>query len=176
VGVAVVVVTGLGSSGTASVSQPSPTCRAAPVHYTPYPGGAGALKTLPWIRGEPSSLGLVGLLWYWPEDWMAHRVGRARIFTGGEAPAGYSTKVMWVFTSSLAKRVSTGGSLVVQGQRLDGFGRSWQRFTEISYEGRNGAPSYASIIRLATPGCWRLRLTAGGLRATVTMEAVPSSR
>jgi hypothetical protein len=170
---AVAILVGLASSSSGSPStQAASACKAASVHYTPSPGATGVLKTLPWVGGMPSRLGLVGLLWYWPEDWRAQRLGRARIFTGGEAPGGYSTKVMWVFTSNAAKRTAAGRLLIVKGNRLDGPGKSWQRFAAISYAGQNGAPSYASIIKLPAAGCWRLDLSAGALRATLTIEAV----
>jgi hypothetical protein len=47
-----------------------------------------------------------------------------------------------------------------------------QTFAEIWYEGQNGAPSYASIIDLPSPGCWRLTLTTGDLKATIDLRAV----
>jgi hypothetical protein len=60
-------------------------------------------------------------------------VRKARIFTGGMAPAG---------------------------------------FAGIGYEGSGGAPSYASIIDVPKPGCWRLTLTTGKVTATVDLRAV----
>ncbi|MGH3111743.1 MAG: hypothetical protein ACRDQT_12595, partial [Gaiellaceae bacterium] len=71
-------------------------CRPARVNYT-HPGGDNRLARQPWVRGEPRTVGLVGLLWYWPENWRQNRLSVARIFTGGVAPAGYSTKILWAF-------------------------------------------------------------------------------
>jgi hypothetical protein len=114
---------------------------------------------------------LVGLLWYWPENWRLSRLRSARIFTGGVAPAGYSTKILWAFLAPSAK--GRGGSqLLVRGRRLDGLGSFRQEFAAISYEGQRGAPSYASIINVPKPGCWRLQLSTGSLRASVVFRAV----
>jgi hypothetical protein len=150
------------------------SCNTARVYYTPYPGGATGLTGIPWVRGTSGGLELVGLLWYWPTRWHAQGVRRALIYTGGETPDGHgpTMKILWAFLSAQAKRLDDGTALIVQGERLDGPGRSWQRFTPIGYEGQNGAPSYASIISLRTAGCWRLHLAAGRLRASVVFQAV----
>lgn len=146
-------------------------CSAARVNYTRYPGGDARLARLPWVRGQPRNVGLVGQLWYWPENWQQSRLSSARIFTGGIAPAGYSTKILWAFLAPSAK--GRGGSrLVVRGRRLDGPGSFRQEFAPISYEGQRGAPSYASIINVPKPGCWRLQLSAGALRASLVFRAV----
>jgi hypothetical protein len=151
-------------------------CSAAPLHAPPYPGHAPGLGRLPWVAGAPPSLGLVGLVWYWPRAWA--NVHSARIYTGGTTPGGGNgpnMKILWVFTAPAAKRAYTragGGDLVVQGARLDAPGKTRQRFASITYAGQNGAPSFASIVDLPAAGCWRLRLSTGGLRATVTFLAV----
>ena len=148
-------------------------CTAAPVHPGPYPGHAPGLDRLPWVSGQPASLGLVGLIWYWPEG--SADVQRAQIYTGGTTPGGQgpNMKILWAFLSPRAKRLYSGGNLIVQGTRLDGGARkTWQRFASIGYAGQSGAPSFASIIDLTSPGCWRLRLSAGGLHATVDVLAV----
>lgn len=98
----------------------------------------------------------------------------ARIFAGGAAPAGYSTKILWVFTGTYA-RSRAGRQLVVRGRRLDQPGTFTQQFAAISYAGQRGAPSYASIVDVPSPGCWRLRLESGTLRATVELLAVAGS-
>ena len=66
------------------------------------------MSGIPWIAGEPRELGLVGLLWYWPEDW--RDVNRAQVFTGGVAPQGYSAKVLWAFLAPEAQRSATTAS------------------------------------------------------------------
>ncbi|HET7044291.1 MAG TPA: hypothetical protein VFI37_05525 [Gaiellaceae bacterium] len=147
-------------------------CRPASMHYAPYPGGAPGLGRLPWVRADSQGLGLVALLWYWPDGWRARRVAGARIFTRGRAPDGRSTKILWAFLSPKAERAYRGGNLIVRGRRLDGPGTTWQQFVGIGYAGQKGAPSFASIVRLPTAGCWRLRLGAGGLHASVVLSAV----
>lgn len=136
-------------------------------HDKPYPGANRDLHGIPWIEGKPT--GLVGLLGYWREAWGRSR--EARIFTGGVAPEGYSAKVLWVFLAPAARdRGAT--ELMVRGRRLDGGGRFRDTFAAIGFEGQRGEPSYASIIDVPLPGCWRLTLTTGELRATVDLRAV----
>jgi hypothetical protein len=119
--------------------------------------------------------GLVALLWYWPEDWQKEHLREARIFTGGVAPAGYNVKILWAFVAREAK--GRGGSEVtVEGRRLDGAGSFRQEFAAISYEGQEGAPSYASIIDVPELGCWRLSLSTGDLRAHVVCARQALSR
>jgi hypothetical protein len=40
------------------------------------------------------------------------------------------------------------------------------------YSGQRGAPSYASVIDVPEPGCWRLHLSTGSLRASVVFRAI----
>jgi hypothetical protein len=141
------------------------------VQYQAYPGSGDGLSELPWVRGEPSDAGLVGLLWYWPEDWQRQHLREARIFTGGVAPAGYNVKILWAFLAPSAKHRG-GGDLVIEGKRLDGPGATRQTFAAIQYAGQRGAPSYASIVDLPRPGCWRLTLTTGDLKANIDFRAV----
>jgi hypothetical protein len=161
-----------GEAGTAA--EPVHTtkgCATARVRYTPYPGGDRRLDALPWVRGEPARTGLVGLLWYWPFEWRQRGVRAARIYTGGSAAAGYSTKILWVFTARSARgRGAT--RLAVRGRRLDAPGSFRQEFAAVSYAGQRGAPSYASIVDVPSAGCWRLELSTGSLRASLNFQAV----
>jgi hypothetical protein len=100
-------------------------------------------------------------------------VPRAQVFTGGVAPAGYS-KVLWAFLDPSA-RGQAGEQLVVEARQRDGPGRRRDTFSAISHEGQEGAPSYVSSVELDRPGCCRLFLTTGDLRAHVDIEAVPMS-
>jgi hypothetical protein len=144
-------------------------CRPAKVHQAPYPGHGRGLDELPWIAGTPRELGLVGLVWFFsPEQ---GTVRRARIWTHGTAPQGYNTKMLWVFLGRGA-RDRAGNELRVTGRRMDGPGRFSDSFVAVGYEGADDNPSYASIIDIPKPGCWRLTLTTGSLRATVDMRAV----
>jgi hypothetical protein len=158
------------AAGGAQAAQQS-SCGASVVHYTPYPGGAAGLGQLPWIRGTSAGLGLVGLLWYWPQAWREQQIDGALIYPGGTTPSGGNTKILWAFLSPKAKRAYAGGPLIVKGERLDAPGKTWQRFVPIAYAGQNGAPSFASGITVPSEGCWRLQLGAGGLHATVVFQA-----
>jgi hypothetical protein len=143
------------------------------VNYAPSPSGDPRLARLAWVRGKPLGLGLLGLLWYWPTEWREQRVRTARIFTGGRAPAGYSTKILWTFVGPSAAG-GGGARLLVRGTKLDGTGTFSQQFSPISFTGERG-PSFASIVNVPEPGCWRLDLTTGGLRGSVVFLAVASS-
>jgi hypothetical protein len=166
-----VLATAIGMASPQAEGGAGAACKPARVQYTPYPGGDRRLAGLVWVRGEPRTDGLVGQLWYWPENWRENRLSSARIFTGGVAPAGYSTKILWAFLAPSAKGRG-GPQLLVRGRRLDGPGRFRQEFGAISYEGQRGAPSYASIVNVPRPGCWRLQLSTGDLRASVVFRAV----
>lgn len=155
----------------AATAPPAGSCGAARVLYAPYPGADRRLSRIPWLRADAGSSGLVGLLWYWPKDWHQARVREARIFTHGQARGGSSTKILWAF---LDRRVRNGGAweAVVKGRRLDADGSFTQRFAAVFYDDQDGAPSYASIIDIPVAGCWKLTLTSGNLRGSVTLRAV----
>jgi hypothetical protein len=155
----------------AAHAAPQSTCSAALVHFTPYPGEGVGLRQLPWVRGASDGLGLVGLIWYWPQAWREQQIDRALIYPGGTTPNGGSTKILWAFLTPKARRAYTGGPLTVRGERLDAPGKTWQRFVPIAYAGQNSAPSFASGITLPAEGCWRLHLGSGALHATVVFEA-----
>jgi hypothetical protein len=65
-----------------------------------------------------------------------------------------------------------GDELFLTGHDLDGSGTVQDTFAAIDYEGRRGAPSYAAILDLPEPGCWRLTLTTGELIGTFDIQAV----
>ena len=97
-----------------------------------------------------------------------------RVYTGGTAPQGWNIKILWAFLEPSAKRRAD-TDLTVHGTRLDGPGTFRETFAGIGYEGSRGAPSYASVIDVPKPGCWRLTLTTGTLSATVDVRAVAAS-
>jgi hypothetical protein len=170
--VALFVLAGCGGSEPAPADRaaaPAPDCRPARVHHTPYPGSDTQQYGIPWIAGEPRTDGLVALLWYWNDRWGKSRT--AWIFTGGTAPEDYNAKVLWAFLAP-ESRDRGGAELVVEGRNLSGRGRFRETFAAISYAGQDGAPSYASIIDLPTPGCWRLTAKTDDLEGTVYLRAV----
>jgi hypothetical protein len=164
-----------GSAGSASPASRA-ACPTSTVHYTHYPGTAAGLGNLPWVGASPASEGLVGLLVYWREDWRAAHLATAQMYSGGQAPnGGLKMKILWAFLAPKAKRATDAQMLTVKARRLDGPGKTWQRFTAISYSGQNRAPSYASVINLPVPGCWRIEATAGSLHGTSTFRALSRS-
>ncbi len=148
-------------------------CPASIVRYTHYPGTGVGLGNAPWVQASPTSQGLVGLLWYWPDDWRVSRVPSAQMYAGGHAPnGGVNMKILWAFLAPKARHATDAQVLTVKARQLDGPGKTWQRFTAISYTGQNRAPSFASIIDLPTPGCWRIEATAGSLHGVATFRAL----
>jgi len=147
-------------------------CRTMRIQYRPYPGDIRGVGRIPWIRGEPAGTRPVALLWYWPTSWTRHHIRVARIFTGGIAPAGYNVKVLWTFLAPAA-RGRGGRDLIVRGHQIDGPG-SFRAgpFSVIGNAGQRGAPSYASIIDVPHPGCWRLSLRTGRLAAQFEVWAI----
>jgi hypothetical protein len=149
-----------------SSAEPRASCLAARVNYTAYGGGDHRLDSIPWVGGTPGRYRLRGLLWYWRGQRQ-----RAWISLHGEAPQGGSTKILWAFLGEPAKTRAE-GDLVVRGRRLDGRGTFRQHFGAISYDGQDGAPSYASIIDVPKAGCWKLQLTTGRVHVSVVFRAV----
>jgi hypothetical protein len=150
-------------------------CPASQVRYDGYGGGDHSMDRIPWLRGRPADSGLAALLWYWPQEWTrGHRRGAA-IYTGGEMPQGYSTKVLWAFVGN-AQNGRGGRELVVKGTRLDAHGTFTQRFGAISYGGQRRAPSFASIVDVPKAGCWRLDVSTAQLRASVVVRALTTPR
>ncbi len=147
-------------------------CSAAVVHLVHYPGPGFAQS--PWVKAAPASQGLVGLLWYWPNAWRDQHVTTAQVYAGGESPEGMGMKIMWRFLAPAA-RTAPLERLTVKGTRLDAPGKSWQRFSPISYTGQDGAPTFASTIDLPTPGCWRIDLSAGSLHGTTIIRAISAN-
>jgi hypothetical protein len=154
----------------APVQPAVPSC---PVSYVHYRSGDHRLGDLPWLRGQPDGSGLVLALAYWPEAWRRERRRGALIYTGTEMPQGSSTKALWAFLRP-TQRNRGSGMVTMRGRRLDAPGHFTQRFYEISYEGQNGAPSYASTIDVPKPGCWRLTATTAKLRGSVVLRALPA--
>jgi hypothetical protein len=169
-----VLLLALAVAGTrASGGEAAATCTPAQVHYEPYPGHGKGLSGIPWIAGGPRSRGMVALLWYWPNTWKRSAVHEARIYTGGHAPGGWNTKVLWAFLDPSAQGRDGGDAQVtIRGTRLDGRRTFRAQFAPIGYEGQDGAPSYASIIEVPTTGCWRLTATVGELKGSVVVRAV----
>jgi hypothetical protein len=170
-----VLAVGITASVSRGESAADVQCGTSVVHFNHYPGSGSGLGQTPWVKASPSAQGLVGLLWYWTDEWRAKHITAAEMYAGGHSPTGINMKILWAFLAAKARSATDAQMLTVKGTRLDGPGKSWQRFHPISYTGQYRAPSFASGIVLPTAGCWRLELTAGSLHGTVTFRALSAS-
>ena len=156
---------GRGVAATESLAVAS-SCATSLVHYQPDPAAGARTGALPWVRGTPSSAGLLGQLFYYAgTTWQQASLPRARIYTGGRTPNGGSTKILW-----LAQGSGAGLVLVVHGRRLERRGSFTQRFSTV------GGDQFPSIVNVPAAGCWQLQLISGSKRARVTFLAVPQTR
>ena len=165
------MVAALLTPGVAAPVRAAAGCPVSQVRYDAYGGGDHSMDRIPWLGARPTGSGLAALLWYWPSEWTrSHRRGAA-IYTGGEMPQGWSTKVLWTWVGP-AQRGRGGRRLTVTGTRLDAHGSFTQRFGAISYGGQNRAPSFASIVDVPSAGCWRLDVSTAQLQASVVVRAL----
>jgi hypothetical protein len=138
-------------------------CEVSHVHYERFRGPGSAPKTLPWVIAEPHSVGLVGHLFYYAahNSWGKRHLSGWRIFTGGESPdKRVSMKILWTGPA----RISNASSLVVRGTRI----APAAHFSRVLDVG-------PSILKVPSPGCWRLSLTAGPATTFLTVLAVKRS-
>ena len=119
-------------------------CVSAPVSYID-PPDAGA-PHIPWIHAGP----VVGYLFYYGASgpWKS-TTDHVLITTGGGPPAGYATKILWHV------RGGRGGVRVI-GTQLDGVGHFRQGFST------SGGLFFPSIVKVPSPGCWRVTVRSGG--------------
>jgi hypothetical protein len=145
-------------------------CGATTVHYRLHEGEGPGLAQLPWIAASPSSIGLVGYLFYYDSKnpWKRRRLSTLRMYSGGESPDGrLSMKILWeVREGSVPPPL-----LEVLATRIDGPGSSLQQLPSTSSD----ASQFPSIIDLPAPGCWRLTLRAGATTGHVVVHVVPGS-
>jgi hypothetical protein len=161
----------LASPGRAAASEPAirasslRRCDSTLVHYTRYEGAAAGLAQLPWIAASPASAGLVGHLFYYDplNSWKQKHLPGLRLYSGGEGPNGrISMKILWESRRGSARDLS------VRGRRLDGSGSFSQQLPPASSNQRQ----FPSIIDVPAPGCWRLTLTTGTVKASVSALVV----
>lgn len=121
-------------------------CISAPVSYAA-PPDMGA-PSIPWIHAGP----VVGYLFYYGANgpWKA-RTARVLITTGGGPPGSYATKILWH-----VRRGTDGVSII--GTRLDGPGRFRQAFSATP---SGGGAYFPSILKIPSPGCWRVTVSSG---------------
>jgi hypothetical protein len=126
-------------------------CPASTVHYGPTVG-------TPWV----SAGAVTGRVFaYSGRTLMDGRVNSSDglvLYTHGRTPDG-TTKILWVV------RRRFGSALSLHATRLDGPGTFTQRFA-------HGGGQFPSIVDIPEPGCWRLSLRTGKVRALFVVEAV----
>jgi hypothetical protein len=152
-------------------AQPSPAlgeeraaaCSPTPVHWKPRRNvGTRAGLVMPWIAATPARARVIGYLVYYAPGSpvvLVHLPGVV-IYTEGRTPDNGATSIIWV------PERNTGRYIYFRGQRLDGPGEFRQRSSFGS------AGTYPSVLRVPTPGCWRVTLRGQNLLAHVTFRAV----
>jgi hypothetical protein len=148
-------------------AQTSPTraaaCSPTPVHWKPRRNvGTRAGLVMPWIAAAPSRARVTGYLVYYAPGSpvvLVHLPGVV-IYTEGRTPDNGTTSILWV------PERNTGRYIYFRGQRLDGPGSFRQRSSFGS------AGTYPSVLRVPTPGCWKVTLHGRNLLAHVTFRAV----
>ena len=143
----------IGAGPRSRPAEALPACAATTVHY-------GATEVgLPHVDAP----GVVGNLFYYTgATLMDGRVNESDglvIYAGGQR-GDVATKILWTI------RTGAGRVLRISGRRLDGTGSFDER-----WRGARGR-SFPSIVRVPTPGCWRLSLASGRVRASVVVQAV----
>lgn len=80
---------------------------------------------------------------------------------GGRTSSGLNTKVLWIVDGA------TSESLSVNGKRLDREGAFSAEFPRAA----SPANHFPSVVRIPSPGCWRLSVSAGDARGAITVLA-----
>ena len=159
---AAVVTSALASAAPAVPSHLQTSTCGAHVHQEPNPR-LGTLSGGRWVAGSPRTSGLIGYLF-------GGEVvdGRFAVYTGGLNPGTHTTeKILWL----LPKRKRVGPRLVISGRRDGSTTVTYRRrFAEAGSEQTPGY-GYPSILDLPVPGCWKLTLRTGKVRATVRVLA-----
>ncbi len=126
-------------------------CPATTVHY-------GATVGTPWVAAGA----VTGRLFaYSGRTLMDARVNGSDglvLYPHGRTLDG-TTKILWVV------RRRYGPTLTLRASRLDAPGTFTQRF-------KHGGGQFPSIVDVPEPGCWRLSLRTGKVRATFVVQAV----
>ena len=159
---AAVVIPALASAAPASSSHAQRSTCGARVHREANPQ-LGTLSGGRWVAGSPRTSGLIGALF---GGELVN--GRFAVYTGGLNPGTRTNeKILWI----IAKRKRVGPRLAISG-RKDGSSLVTYR-RRLAEAGSEQVPgyNYPSILDLPVPGCWKLTLRTGKVRATVSVLA-----
>jgi hypothetical protein len=144
-------------------------CLATAVHGEPLPS-SGALSALRWVQATPHRAGIVGMIFGYDAALEEPTNPTFALWTGGAAPQGWATKILWIVRNPHA-----GGEITVRGRALDGTRTFAQRFRQVwdaSDQPASGS-EYASIVDIPSAGCWRLDVSAGRrVRGFLVVRAV----
>jgi hypothetical protein len=133
-------------------------CAATPVHAPPYPRVEHGLSQLRWVQSGR----VTGFLFGYDTRLVDASSPTFALWANGMAPEGWATKVLWRVPVGRGTR-----ELVIRGVSLDGQGTFEQRSLRAG-----GGAGYPSIVELPGPGCWRLQVRTGGVKATFVVLAV----
>jgi N-acetylneuraminic acid mutarotase len=126
-----------------------------PISYGNAPVG------VPWVRLKPSSARIFAVLFF------SHRHPdgtHTLMHSGGWMPDGGTTKILWVIDNPAA-----GDTFSIHGTNLTGGGTYSLRSQA---RGPLDQAMIPSIIKLPTPGCWRLIVTVGKVKGIAVMRVV----
>jgi hypothetical protein len=134
------------------------TCHASAVHYRTVKRTPRGVAGVPWIASTTSAFR--GYLFYWGGTrWARTRPRAALIFTT-KTHLRVNPKVLWV---ALQRSAST---MAIHGTRLDGSGSFSAR-----YPAAIGGGQFPSYVQVPAAGCWRVAVSSGSLRGSVTFVA-----
>ena len=138
------------------------SCAANVIHDGTIPISYGnAPVGVPWVRLKPSSARIFAVLFF------SHRHSDGTytlMHSGGWMPDGGTTKILWVIDNSKA-----GSTFSIHGTNLTGSGTYSMRSQA---RGPLDQAMIPSIIKLPTPGCWRLIVTVGKVKGIAVMRVV----
>jgi hypothetical protein len=144
------------SSGGAG-TQLASTCAATTVHYQPARSGTATGVSGPWVASTNSAFR--GYLFYvGATRWARTKPQRAHIFTT-KGHARVYPKVLWLALGASTTAIS------IRGTRLDHPGAFASTYSGV------GGGQYPSYVEVPTAGCWRVSVSSGSLRGSVTFLA-----
>ena len=132
------------------------TCPITPV-FTGASGGSPDLDSLPWMKAEPASSGIVAYLFFvLPGFATTHTYGP--LHTGGGYPDGRSTKILWYTVNPRASH-----DLQIAGKKLTADHATFQQTFPMATSPGGDYPD---------PGCWQLQVQSGTDSGAVTVWVV----
>lgn len=136
-------------------------CAATTVQYRPAPTETPRGVGGPWVATTNSAFR--GYLFYFGATrWMRSKPHGVRIFTTKAHERVYP-KVLWLALGRSTAAIS------IHGTRLDRSGSFTSRYPGV------GGGQYPSYVEVPTAGCWRVSVTSGRLKGSVTFLATDAA-